>query len=112
MKIPQSALHISIISIITLFLLFGSIVVMGRDFLMPVNYFFTYRTGVDPSSGTKYWQDSIYKHSISPKSNIVLITIDEKTLNTYQSDKDAKILTIPKTSYTRLIDELDHLGAK
>ncbi len=112
MKIPRSALHISILSMITLFLLFGTIVILGRDFLMPINSFFTYRTGIDPHFEREYWQDAIYKHSLQPKTKITLITIDEKTFNTYQSDKDAKILTLPKTSYARLIDELDTLGAR
>ncbi len=54
----------------------------------------------------------IYQHKIQPKSKIALILIDEKTLNTYQSEKDAKILTIPKSTYARLIDELENLGVK
>lgn len=51
----------------------------SREFITPINSFFIYRSGDDQ------WQDAIYRHRLEPSKNIILIVIDENTVNTLQA---------------------------
>jgi class 3 adenylate cyclase/CHASE2 domain-containing sensor protein len=48
----------------------------------------------------------IYKPSLEPSNSIVLITIDDATLNQIQATSNLKMLTIPKSLYINLIERL------
>jgi CHASE2 domain-containing sensor protein len=58
-------------------------------------------------TGEPVWQDSIYTHTLTPSTDIVIIAIDEQTLNTLQSQSDTKNLIIPKSVYTDLVNRLE-----
>jgi CHASE2 domain-containing sensor protein len=49
----------------------------------------------------------IYHHTLRSSDTIALITIDEATLNEFQSKSDQKMLTIPKSVYRDLVDKLE-----
>lgn len=46
-------------------------------------------------------------HTLRPSDSIALITIDEATLNEFQSKSDQKMLTIPKSIYRDLVEKLE-----
>jgi hypothetical protein len=75
--------------------------IFSRDFTNSINGFFIYR------SGTGMWQDTIYTHTLKPSSDIVIINIDERTLNELQANGDLKMLTIPKKIYSDLVEKLE-----
>jgi CHASE2 domain-containing sensor protein len=52
------------------------------------------------------WQDYFYRHTLAPSEDIVIIKIDEKTLNETQSQGNLKTLTIPKSTYATLVEKL------
>lgn len=76
------------------------------EFSNSINGFFIYRTGTG-ITGNPIWQDMVYTHTLKPSNNISLITIDEATLNEFQSKSDQKMLTIPKSVYRDLVDKLE-----
>jgi class 3 adenylate cyclase/CHASE2 domain-containing sensor protein len=98
--------HILVTSMLSLTILFGSIMMFSGEFSNSINWFFVYRTGTGVT-GTPVWQDMIYTHTLEPSGNIALITIDEATLNEFQSKSDQKMLTIPKSVYRDLVDKLE-----
>ena len=106
MKKLKNIKHIFIIIILSLIFLFGGILLFSKDFKNSINGFFIYRTWNDS------WQDTIYAHTLKPSKDIIIIKIDEKTLNNFQSGSDLKMLTIPKSKYTQLVDLLHFAKAK
>jgi CHASE2 domain-containing sensor protein len=52
------------------------------------------------------WQDYFYRHTLAPSEDIVIIKIDEKTLNELQAKNTLKTLSIPKSTYATLIEKL------
>jgi adenylate cyclase len=54
----------------------------------------------------------IYRHTLEPSDTITLITIDEATLNEFQSKSDQKMLTIPKSIYRDLVDKLEWVDVR
>lgn len=106
MKIFKNFKHIFFIIAISLTLVFVMTKYLFADFLVPINYFFTYRTGNDAP------QDIIYAHKSEPSKNIVMIEIDEKTINELMSASDYSMLTIGKTVYAEVVENLKRLGAK
>jgi CHASE2 domain-containing sensor protein len=53
------------------------------------------------------WQDYFYRHTVTPSTDdIVIIKIDEKTLNELQAKNTLKTLSIPKGTYATLIEKL------
>lgn len=74
---------------------------MTRDFLSPLNYFFTYRTGK-----SAVWQDAIYTHKTEPWKNIVVVEIDEETINAIQSESKWQSLGISKKEYISILKSL------
>ncbi len=107
MKIFANIKHIFFIIAISLTILFGMYAFLGRDFIAPINYFFTYRT----TAGAEI-QDLIYKPQLAPSDNIVIVEIDEATLNNLNSQSEYSMLTIGKDEYTRLMKFLKAAGAK
>lgn len=101
MKKLRNLKHILTISLLSLTLIFGSIMIFSAEFSSSINGFFVYRT----TSGV--WQDSIYQHHLTPSSDIAIIAIDERTINTLQATGDQKMLTIPKSKYAGLIEKLE-----
>lgn len=118
MKKIENIKHILIISLVTLFLIFGAFFTFASDFFVPINYFFIYRTGQisETNINERAWQDKIYKHTFTPSKNIVVVTIDEKTMNYYNSkavsSSDYSMLTIPKSDYIQFMNNLKVTGAK
>lgn len=99
--------HIFSITILSLTCLFGAIMSVSSDFSNSVNGLFIYRTG------NNIWQDALYKHHLKVSDDIVIIRIDEKTLNTIQSSgSDLKMLTIPKSAYGEVIEKLEFARVK
>jgi CHASE2 domain-containing sensor protein len=101
MKNIRNLKHIFIIILISLFVLFGLIALFSRDFTNAINGLFIYRT----TGGI--WQDYIYKHDLTPSSDIVIINIDDRTLNEIQATGDLKMLTISKQIYADLVEKLE-----
>ena len=93
--------HIFAIFLLSLLFVFGSIMLFSRDFSNALNGFFVYRT----TGGI--WQDYFYTHDLRPSSDIAIIAIDERTINALQANSDQKMLTIPKSTYTDLVEKLE-----
>lgn len=92
--------HIFVVMILALSLVFSS-VFLPKEYTNIFNGTFTYRTGQST------WQDTLYKHTIRPsKKDIVIIRIDNESLNALQAKGNLKMLTIPKSHYMNLIDKL------
>jgi adenylate cyclase len=59
------------------------------------------------------WQDYFYRHTVTPSTDdIVIIKIDEKTLNELQAKNTLKTLSIPKGTYATLIEKLQSAWVK
>lgn len=118
MKKIQNIKHIFIIIFIVFFLISVGFFGFLKNFLIPANYALIYRTGEQTQNqeSKKSWQDYIYKHTFEPSKNIVVITIDEKTLNHYSGNQIASAeystLTIPKSDYTKVMKTLIDAGVK
>jgi CHASE2 domain-containing sensor protein len=80
---------------------------LGADFSESLQAFFIYRTG-----NTAQVQDMIYTPSLKPGNDVVLITIDDATLNAYQASSDLKTLTLGKKLYTDLAKKLKMADAR
>lgn len=106
MHFAKNLKHIFFIVAISLGLLFGAILVFSRDFNFLINSFFIYRSG----SGT--WQDQIYTPHLAPSEDIVLVLIDEASINDLQANNNMQMLTIPKSLYARVQEKLMAMGAK
>ena len=106
MKKLQNLKHIFFVSCISLVLIFVSIFLFSREFSSAINSFFVYRT----SGGI--WQDTIYQHKLTPSKDIVIVKIDDASLNTLQAEGNLKMLRIPKSAYANLIDILEGAGVK
>jgi class 3 adenylate cyclase len=106
MKKTRNLKHIFAITLISLTLIFGSIMLFSLEFSNAINWFFVYRT----TGGV--WQDHIYQHHLTPSSDIAIIAIDEHTINTLQATGDQKMLTIPKSTYSELVEKLEWAGVK
>lgn len=98
--------HIFFIIILSLTVLFSLVMIFSRDFTNSINGFFIYR------SGTGIWQDTIYEHTLRASDDIVIINIDERTLNELQANGDLKMLTIPKKIYSDLVEKLESARVK
>ena len=103
MKKLRNLKHIFVIILISLTILFGYIMIFADEFNDGINGYFIYRT----SNGT--WQDIIHKHTLRPSaSDIVIIKIDERTLNGIQNNEnDLKNLALTKKTYSDLIKNLE-----
>lgn len=106
MIIFRNIKHIFFIIAICLTILFGSYLLFFRDFITPINFFFTYQTGQGK------WQDAIYEHTLSPWKNIIVVEIDEKTINALGGKSEYSLLTIGKEYYALLVKKLNNMGAR
>ncbi len=103
--------HIFFIIAICLTILFGSYKILFKDFLPKINYFFTYQTGKQ-TNGENTLQDFIYKHNLAPGKNIVIVEIDEETIDSLGGKSDYSMLTIGKDKYAKLVEIINSYGAK
>jgi hypothetical protein len=101
MKKLRNLKHIFAIFVLSLIFVFGSIILFSRDFSSALNGFFVYRT----TGGV--WQDYFHTHDLHPSSDIVIIAIDDTTINSLQSTSDQKMLTISKSIYAGLVEKLE-----
>ncbi len=106
MKKTRNLKHIFAITLISLTLIFGSIMLFSLEFSNAINWFFVYRT----TGGV--WQDYFYTHTLRPSPDIAIVAIDDKTINTLQASGDQKMLTIPKSKYRDLVEKLEWAGVK
>lgn len=111
MQILKNLKHIFFASILSLCVIFSGIFLLGKNFTDEMNMFFLYRT-TENSTMQKPWQDRIYTHDLPASDQIRVITIDDATLNEFQSQWDLKMLTIPKSKYIELIEALESIGVK
>ena len=84
MKFFRNLKHIFAVTLISLLIISSSVFVFGKEFTHALSGFFVYRTGGD------VWQDKIYRHTLTPSDDIVIVKIDEKTLNSYVHDPRRK----------------------
>jgi CHASE2 domain-containing sensor protein len=84
---------------VSFIIIFGVVRFLGADFLTPITHFFVYREG-------HALLDRIYSYTFKPSRDIVLVTIDDSTLNDLQAQSDLRNLTISKSQYAQLVDAL------
>lgn len=106
MKILKNLKHIFAVSVISLSLIGSSLFVFGDEFTDAMNGFFVYRTTGD------VWQDMFHKHTPTPSSDIIIIKIDEPSLNELQAKNNLTMLGIPKSIYTTLIQKLENVNVR
>lgn len=62
------------------------------------------------------WQDYFHRHSLTPSTDqIVIINIDEKTLNTLQDQNNStniRMLTLAKSDYATLVQKLENVEVR
>lgn len=107
MKFFRNLKHILLSSVLSLAIIFSSIFLFADEFTHSLNGFFVYRTwgGV--------WQDHLYKHTLKPSTDdIVIVKIDEKTLNELQAKSNLKTLSISKSIYAILVQKLESVWVK
>lgn len=81
------------------------------DFFVPINNFLIYRTGTEEKDMP--WQDYIYKHKSYTSDNIIMIHVDQNSINAIEWWKqETQSLWIPKNYYTELTKFLIDSGAK
>ena len=107
MKKLKNLKHIFSITLISLLVTFGSIYMIPDNLKDELNGIFIYRTSSVTNGHA--WQDYIYKHTLkASSSDIVIIKIDEKTLNSIQNNpNDLKNLTLTKRTYSDLVKNLE-----
>lgn len=101
MKFLKNLKHIFVVTILSLSLMYGAIFLFDDEFTNSINGFFVYRTGHG------IWQDYLHRHALVPSQDIVIIKIDEKSLNELQAKNTLKNLTIPKSTYAILTQKLE-----
>lgn len=97
--------HTVIISSIVLVLIFVLLAIPSlTNFFTSATHYFIYR---DDS-----FQNLLWKHDFTPSKNIVLIGIDDASLNAFQAQGNTKMLTIPKSVYVSLIQKLQSVWVR
>lgn len=87
MHILKNLKHIFAIWVIVVILIFGVMRLLGADFLIPVTQFFVYRDAP--------FQNFLYRHEWKPSTDkIVIIKIDDNSLNQMQANSDRRMLII------------------
>jgi class 3 adenylate cyclase/CHASE2 domain-containing sensor protein len=97
--------HIFIAFLIVFVSIFGTLRIFGDDFSLPLTHFFVYREG-------NRFLDKLYKYKFTPSSDIVIIKIDNESLNNLQAQSNLKTLTIPKSVYIDVITKLKSVNVK
>ncbi len=106
MQIKKNLKHILIVSCISLGFIFGALNFFGKNFTLPLTHFFVYRDNITLLN----WL-YMYTFKASVK-DIVIIKIDDTTLNSLQASSDLKMLRIPKSIYRNLIENLESVWVK
>lgn len=111
--------HIFVIIGLVIILISSSILLLSKDFRISLNYFFIYRTGCVSDADfwklNKYWDcfDRIYKHkNYNPSDEIVIVEVDEKTINQLQAYNETAGLGIKKSDYQKVLQTIINDGAK
>lgn len=96
--------HIFAIWTIVVVMILGVMRIFGSDMLTEFTHLVTYRDAP--------FQNLLYTYDWKPSKDIVIIKIDEKSLNALQAQSNQKNLAIPKTTYVELIQKLHSVGVK
>jgi CHASE2 domain-containing sensor protein len=105
MQFIRNLKHIFIVFLIVFVTIFGTMRLFGSDFFVPITHFFVYREG-------NTWLDKLYKYKFTPSSDIVIIKIDNDSLNQLQANTNIKTVNIPKSVYTSLVDKLSSVAVR
>ena len=105
MQIHKNLKHILIISSLSLALIFWVLRFSAQSFSLPLTHFFIYRENVSALN----W---LYKYTFAASKDIVIINIDDTTLNSLQAESDLKMLRIPKSIYRNLVESLESVWVK
>lgn len=101
MKILKNLKHIFAIFLICTSILFVGIRFGTSEVREVLQSFFIYRTGDNAT-----FQDKIYSYNLKPSEDIAIIAIDDATLDTYQAQSNLRTLTLSKSLYTQLAENL------
>ncbi len=104
MKNWKNLKHIFVAWWILMIIIFWIVRIFGSDFFVPITHFFVYREAS--------FQNFIYRYHWNPSKDIVLIKIDETSLNALQANGNLKMLTIPKSKYIQLVQMLEGVWVK
>jgi class 3 adenylate cyclase/CHASE2 domain-containing sensor protein len=104
MKFIKNLKHIFSVSILTVLLIFFLGLFAKNELFIPMRHFFIYRDAP--------FQNALYKYSFVPNKDIVIVKIDDETLNTLQSQSNLKVLTLSKKTYIDIINNLEWIGVK
>jgi len=97
--------HIFAIWTILIVLILGLVRWLGNDMIVPWTHLLIYRDApIQNMIYSYHWKPSIDK--------IVMVKIDDISLNTLQSQSNQKILNIPKEKYINLIQKLNQVGVR
>ncbi len=106
MKFFRNLKHIFAVTLISLSIISSSVFIFGDEFFHAMESLFIYRTQ-DSVDGEARWQDYFHRQTLTASDDIRIITIDDTTLNAFQSSGDLKMLTIPKRKYIEVIHLLE-----
>lgn len=84
----------------------------GDQFFHAINGFFVYKSSYSSPSDPKFWQDYIYSHKQKPSDDIVIVTIDDQTIDAFQAQSNLRMLSLPKSAYSTLVERLESFGVK
>ncbi len=96
--------HIFAIWAIVMVLIFGVMHIFGSEFFIQFTHLITYRDAP--------FQNFLYRYDWKPSKDIVIIKIDDTSLNALQAQSNQKNLAIPKALYGELIEKLHSIGVK
>ncbi len=96
--------HIFAIWVIVMALIFGVMRLFWSEFFVQFTHLITYRDAP--------FQNFLYTYDWKPSKDIVIIKIDDKSLNVLQAQSSQKNLAIPKKLYAELIKKLHSIGVK
>lgn len=99
MQISRNLKHIFIVSGITFLAILAVMRLFGPTFSTPITHFFVYRETIP-------FLNWIYKYDFHPSDDIVIVRINDETLNTLQAQSDLKMLSIGKSYYANFVDKL------
>ena len=105
MQISRNLKHIFIVSGITFLAILSVMRLFGPTFSTPITHFFVYRENIP-------FLNWIYEYDLEPSKDIVLVTIDDETLNELQANSDLQMLTLSKSLYASLVEKLESTGVK
>jgi class 3 adenylate cyclase/CHASE2 domain-containing sensor protein len=105
MQFIRNLKHIFIVFLIVFVSVFGMIRIFGDTFFVSITHFFVYREG-NPLL------DKLYKYKFTPSHDIVIVKIDNDSLNQLQANTNIKTVNIPKSVYTSMVEKLSSVAVK